>query len=372
MKHGDRRYADPPFPRDLHGRDRPDPFFRALDRLADGLQPLLSALGGAKHPAGAEHSDGAGALGGGAVPMRVAAVGRPAEEVTALRLEPLDGRPVRPWQPGWHLDLVLPSGTVRQYSLCGDPADPAGYRIAVRRIPGGAGSGEVHALEPGAQVAVRGPRNAFPFARAERYVFIAGGIGITPILPMAKAAARRGAPYRLVVAGRSRAALPFLDELPRAPSGSVEVRTDDAGGVPDGAELLGAPPAGASVYCCGPPPLIEAVRAALPDAPPLPFHWERFSPPPVRGGAPFEVELARSGRVVAVPADRTALDAVRAVVPGAAFSCRQGFCGTCRVPLLEGRADHRDRPTGGAPGDRGTVALCVSRAAGGGRLVIDL
>ncbi|MDA2806436.1 PDR/VanB family oxidoreductase [Nocardiopsis suaedae] len=351
MKHSSRRYADPPFPRDLAGRDRPDPFFRGLERLLNGLQPVMARLGGAKYP------DGGASGAGRELPMRVAAVDRPAEDVAALRLEPEDGSPVRPWQPGWHLDLVLSSGAVRQYSLCGDPADRAGYRIAVRRIPGGSGSGEVHALEPGARVAVRGPRNAFPFARADRYVFIAGGIGITPILPMAKAAARRGAPFRLVYTGRSRAALPFLDELPSSPSGTVEVRSDDADGVPGGAELLGAPEAGTAVYCCGPPPMIDAVRSALPDHPSLPFFWERFSPPPVRGGVPFEVELARSGRVLTVPADRSALDAVRDAVPDVAYSCRQGFCGTCRVPLLSGTDD--------------TVALCVSRTDGG-RLVVDL
>nr|WP_246421913.1 PDR/VanB family oxidoreductase [Nocardiopsis mwathae] len=308
--------------------------------------------------------------------VRVSRIDRPADGVAALTLEAAGGTPLPTWQPGCHVDVVLPSGLVRQYSLCGDPGDRARYRIAVRRIPGGRGSGEVHGLAEGARLTLRGPRNAFPFPRFERYLFVAGGIGITPILPMVRAAGRLGADFRLVYTGRSRASMPFLDEVAAVPAAGggpgprIEIRPDDEFGPPAAEDLVAGIAPGTAVYVCGPPPLIEGVRGALPDLPGLPLFWERFSPPPITDGAAFEVELARSGQVLRVPADRTALDVIAEVRPETPYSCRQGFCGTCRVRLLSGEADHRDRPTGGSS-RREEIAICVSRS-GGGRLRLDM
>ncbi|TQN32559.1 ferredoxin-NADP reductase [Haloactinospora alba] len=363
MKHSETYYADPPFPRDLGGRRRPDRFWTALNRITPAVERLTRLIGPPRSTPPATTLDRR---------VVVTRVEHPAREVAALHLTAADGRPLPPWDPGCHVDVVLPSGTMRQYSLTGDPADTGSYRIAVRRLPGGRGSGEVHELPPGRELTVRGPRNAFPFARLPSYVFLAGGIGITPILPMVHAAERAGADYRLVYTGRFRATMPFLDELP-APrgGGSIEVRTDDTHGVGDPAALLGTPPEGTAVYCCGPPPLLEGVRAALEERPGVGFHWERFSAPPVRDGVPFEVELARTGRVLQVPADRTVLETIQRVLPDVAYSCRQGFCNTCRVPLLAGEVEHRGSPTGGGPVSEGTVAICVSRSRGG-RLVLDL
>ncbi|MHA6796976.1 PDR/VanB family oxidoreductase [Pseudonocardia bannensis] len=287
-----------------------------------------------------------------------------APEVVGLRLARGSGGPLPPWHPGAHLDVVLPSGRVRQYSLCGDPADRTAYRIAVRRLADGAGgSMEVHALRPGTPVVVRGPRTAFPLVSAPAYLFLAGGIGITPILPMVRAAAARGADWRLVHTGRDRASLPLSPGATDLDPTRVWLRPDDEnGGPPAAADLLAGLPGGAAVYCCGPPPMIDAVRRAVPAG--HAFHAERFSPPPVLGGRPFTLELARRGRVVEVPADGSALDAVRAVAPDVAFSCRQGFCGTCHVRVLEGEpADGHSAP--------GKMALCVARAAGD-RVVLDL
>lgn len=276
--------------------------------------------------------------------LTVAEVRAEAPDVVGLTLA--GPGPLPAWRPGAHLDLVLPSGLVRQYSLCGDPLRRSEYRIAVRRV--GAGSTEVHGLRAGDPVTVRGPRNAFPFVAAERYLFLAGGIGITPLAAMARAATTD---WRLVHVGRDRASLPLSSGLDPA---RVSLRPDDEHGGPASAgELLEGWTPGTAVYCCGPPPMIDVVRRAMPAG--HPFHAERFSPPPIRGGRPFVLDV--DGVAVPVPADRSALDAVLTVRPEVPYSCRQGFCGTCHVPLLAGETEH---DTAGP----GRIALCVARAAG--------
>lgn len=307
------------------------------------------------------------------LPVRVAAVDPVGEDVVSLRLEPVDGRPLATWSPGAHLDVVLPSGRVRQYSLTGDPAATDHWRIAVRRIEaGGGGSREVHGLGVGDELVVRGPRNAFPFILVDRYLFVAGGIGLTPIRPMVADAIRRGADWQLVATGRTRASMPFLGELEvladQYPD-RVHLRPDDEYGVPTGPAILEHAPAGAALYCCGPPPMIEAIRAVVPAEQIATLHYERFSPPPIVGGEPFVLVLARSGYVVPVAADQSALAAVREVLPDVAYSCQQGYCGTCPVEVLGGEVDHRDRCLTDVQRQR-RMALCVSR--GSGRVTLDV
>lgn len=322
---------------------------RALTRMARMTRPYrrwVAARGGDVHARGVDRR----------LRLRVAKIRQEAEGVVSLRLT--GSGPLPRWQPGAHLDLQLPSGRKRQYSLCGDPADRFGYRIAVRRI--GAGSTEVHELAEGDEITAHGPRNAFPFAPAKRNLFVAAGIGITPILPMVHAA--RHTDWQLVYCGRSRESMPFLDEIGRLDPARVRIRTDDAGGPPTPEELIGDHPV---VYLCGPPPLLEGVRHAFRGEQ---LHFERFSPPPVVDGAPFEVELARTGGVLTVPADASALAVVRERLPGVAYSCRQGFCGTCRVRVLDGTVEHRGSAVFGHTED--SMLLCVSR--GRGRLTLDL
>jgi len=291
-------------------------------------------------------------------------VRREAEDVVSLALA--GEAPLPAWQPGAHLDVLLPSGRQRAYSLCGDPAEP-GYRIAVRRL--GRASREAHALRDGDRLRVRGPRNAFPLVgNASSYLFIAAGIGITPILPMVRAC--RG-PWRLVYLGRSRASMPFVSELDELGErgGRVEIRPDDECGPPDLHEILSRAGSGAAVYLCGPPALMapapRMLRALDPTAS---LHTERFSLPEVDGGEPFEIHLRRTGTTVSVGAGETALTALSRAVD-LPYSCRQGFCGTCRVRVLDGEVDHRDRRLTG-PGRADTMLACVSRATG--RLVVDL
>lgn len=291
------------------------------------------------------------------------------QKVVRLTFES-DGSILPGWAPGMHLDFHLPSGRRRQYSLCGDPDDPYSYTVAVRYIPdGGGGSHEMHALEVGTVVTVRGPRNGFPFVPGGQAVFVAGGIGITAILPMVRTAAAVGIDWHLVYCGRSRESLPFLDEIEQWDASRVTVRTDDVDGLPTGKELL-SQVAGGAVYCCGPPPMIDAVRRTFDEVPATHLYFERFSPPPVRDGVEFEVQLVDSGRIVTVPADKTALQAISEVEPNVAYSCRQGFCGTCRTRVLSGEPEHREsRLT--AEEQQSEMLICVSRARGG-RIVLDL
>ncbi|MER7761357.1 PDR/VanB family oxidoreductase [Streptomyces sp. NPDC097619] len=294
---------------------------------------------------------------------RVAARTEPAAGVVRLRLTAPD---LPAWTPGAHVDLLLPSGLVRQYSLCGDPADTGGYEIAVRLIEDGrGGSREVHALAEGDQVTLRPPRNRFELADAPRHVFVAGGIGITPVLPMLRALGPE-ADWTLLYGGRSRATMPFLSELARY-GDRVKVCPEDEAGLPDLSFLAAVEP-GTAVHACGPEPLTAAVRAALPAE--VPLLLERFTPAPPAAAAPFTVELARSGRVVAVAADESTLTAVRRVLPATPYSCEQGFCGTCRHRVLSGAVEHRDELLTDAE-RADSLLLCVSRARGE-RLVLDL
>ncbi|WP_392676133.1 PDR/VanB family oxidoreductase [Streptomyces sp. LN785] len=296
----------------------------------------------------------------------------PAEGVVQLRLE---GPDLPAWQPGAHLDLVLPSGLVRQYSLCGDPAEPGTYTVATRLAENGrGGSREVHAqLHEGEEIEVRGPRNRFPLvADAPAYVFVAGGIGITPILPMLRSVAASGADWRLVYGGRTRVSMPFLDEIEKlgAEGGRVAIVPADESGRPDTAAALTDLTPGTAVYCCGPGPLMEAVTAALPAG--CALHLERFaatSPSSADSGA-FEVELRRTGRTVPVAAGRSVLSAVREELPHVSYSCEQGFCGTCQQRVLEGEIDHRDELLTDAERED-SMLICVSRCRGE-RLVLDL
>lgn len=301
------------------------------------------------------------------------------QDVVAFTLAAVGGGELPRWRPGAHLDFTLPSGAVRQYSLCGDPRDRYRYRIAVRRIPEGkGGSIELHdAVRVGDVLGVKGPRNAFPLATTghlnagvRQFHFVAGGIGITPILPMLAVATERGLPWTMTYAGRSKESIPFRDELARYGE-RITVRTDDEDGMPTAADLLPPLHPDLAVYCCGPGPMLKVIRDAVAEYPGAELHFERFSAPPIENGVPFQVQLGGGGPVLDVGPQNSALDAVLAARPGTPYSCRQGFCGTCKVKVLAGNPDHRDTLLTETQRAEGQMLLCVSRADGG-RLVLDI
>lgn len=364
--------ATPTPPPDLYGRPGADRFMRGLTAFNDFyLRFMDRTLWRDSRPVPSAPEVPAWRA------LVVADRSTAAAGVLSLRLTaPGNGR-LRPWQPGAHLRIRLPSGRIRHYSLCGDPDDQYSYTIAVRRVEnGGAGSAEVHdRLKQGSVIQIMWPRNAFPFAAEPAVLFIAGGIGITPILPMVRAAAARSLDWRLVYAGRSRATLPFVADAERLDPARVEILADDeAGGPPDCADLVRRAPTGAAVYCCGPAPMLAGVRTAVDQAGPAAiraFHFERFTAAPVVDGRAFELELASDGAVLSVPADRSVLDVLREHDPATPYSCRQGFCGICRLRVVSGQVAHADRRLTDDERAAGDMLVCVSRAPEGERLVID-
>ncbi|MFE6286890.1 PDR/VanB family oxidoreductase [Streptomyces sp. NPDC057877] len=295
-----------------------------------------------------------------------------ADGVLALVLRQPGGGPLPGWEPGAHIDVLLAPGLERQFSLCGDPADRYRWRIAVLREPDGrGGSAYAHTkVRQGTRLRVRGPRNHFALEPAPRYRFVAGGIGITPILPMLTAAERAGAEWTLLYGGRTRASMAFTEELSRYGE-RVALRPRDQAGPLDLGPVTTGLPEGTLVYCCGPGGLLDAMAERCP---PGALRVERFHPARRQEGhgGEFEVVLARTGRTVTVPADVSVLDAVRAVGVAVLYSCAEGTCGTCETDVVEGAVDHRDSvltPDERAAGD--TMMICVSRCRGR-RLVLDL
>ena len=301
--------------------------------------------------------------------------------VVALTLRHPDGRELPPWKAGAHVDVHVPTGEhaplVRQYSLSADPRDRTGYRIGVLREPAGrGGSAAVHdALRPGSRVTVSWPRNNFRLAPAARYLFVAGGIGITPILAMIREAEHAGAGWELVYGGRTRSSMAFLDELDRHRDRVTLVPQDESGPI-DLPGLLDEVRDSTLVYACGPESLLQAVEEHTAHWPKDSLRLERFAPKPVRRTAPdtpFEVEFARTGTVVEVGAEETVLDAAERAGAPAVSSCRTGTCGTCETAVLAGRAEHRDSILTPSEQEAGaTMLICISRAAPAcPRLVLD-
>lgn len=290
-----------------------------------------------------------------------------ADGVVGLTLRDPAGAPLPSWAPGAHVDLVLTPDLTRQYSLCGDPEDRSGYRVAVlRESAGRGGSAHVHdRLAVGDRVEVAGPRNNFALQGSPRYLFIAGGIGITPILPMLAAASAAGADWTLVYGGRSRASMAFLPAL-AAYGERVRIQPQDEVGLLDLDALLGAAPPDTLVYCCGPAPLLDAVSVRCAGWPAGSVRTERFAAgslaePALTGS--FVVELAQSGLALEVPPDRSILQVLEEAGVQVLSSCREGTCGTCETGVLDGVPDHRDvLLTEDERAANDTMFICVSRS----------
>ncbi|MCZ4586735.1 MULTISPECIES: PDR/VanB family oxidoreductase [Rhodococcus] len=302
-----------------------------------------------------------------------------ADGVVKLRLEEPSGGRLPHWTPGAHIDLVMPTADggsqVRQYSLCGDRWDASAYEVAVLREPNSKGGSQfIHEnLAVGDMLSVGTPRNNFGLAQASRFEFIAGGIGITPIMTMIAAAEKLGIDWHLLYGGRSRRSMAFLGELARYGDRVTVWPQDESGHLP--LDFLGKPIEGAKVYCCGPEPLLAAVEFASTNWPGWAVRFERFvapsQPPPVRT-EPFTIELSHSGRTVTVGTDETVLEALDAAGVPVLSSCNEGVCGTCEVGVVGGVPDHRDSLLSDAErakGDR--MFVCVSRSITE-RLVLDL
>ncbi|TQC40072.1 oxidoreductase [Rhodococcus sp. WS4] len=304
----------------------------------------------------------------------------PSEGVVLLDLAHPENDALPGWEPGAHIDLLLADGLTRQYSLCGDPADSETWRVGILLDPNSRGGSHfVHErLYTGATVRVGGPRNNFPLVESPRYRFIAGGIGITPIVAMIEAAERAGSDWTLLYGGRTRASMAFADDLTTQYGSRVTVWPQDERGLLDLGGCLKEPERDTLLYCCGPEPLLTAVEQHSAHWPAGLLHIERFAArtlPAVSSGdelAEFEVVCQRSGVTLPVAAGKSILETLEDAGVPIIASCREGVCGTCEVRTLEGTPDHRDSVLSQAEQATGEVMMvCVSRACTK-RLVLDL
>jgi ferredoxin-NADP reductase len=265
---------------------------------------------------------------------------------------------------------------VRQYSLCTPGGKQDSWRIGVLNDPNGrGGSRAIHeTVLTGGTLTVSQPRNNFTLQPSRKYVFIAGGIGITPILAMATQAERDGADWTLVYGGRSRATMAFLNEL--EPFGDrVRIVPEDTDGRVDFAAYLKDVQPETLIYCCGPEPLLNVVEAASAHWPAGSLHVERFVPKVIdaSGDVAFDVEFVDSGVTLTIPADKSILEVAQDAGLPALSSCSEGTCGTCETPVIEGSVDHRDSiMTDDEKASCESMFICVSRSKGGCPLKLAL
>lgn len=317
--------------------------------------------------------------------LEVKSVTPVAEGVIAITFIDPHGDELPAWTPGSHLEIHTPNGLIRQYSLCGDPANRMEYRVSVlREEEGRGGSKELHddTRLVGKMLTATQPRNHFELTPSKKYLFIAGGIGVTPIRAMV-AAVPEDAEWTLLYGGRTRASMAFVDELVEIGGDRIKIAPQDTDGILDLKTALEAIDADTAVYCCGPSALIAAVEQCVEKyAPESKLYFERFTASEenaaaraeaAKGDKPFELELARTGVTMTVGADERTLDAVIKHVPGFDYSCEEGHCGSCWTKVLSGEVDHRDDGllTEAERAANTEMYVCVSRAKGD-KLVLDV
>ena len=281
-----------------------------------------------------------------------------------------------PFRPGAHVDLHLPGGMVRTYSLCNDPADDKRYVVAVKREQAGrGGSAMLHdAVRVGDVIGVSLPRGGLDLAEGiTRFDFVAGGIGVTPFLSAAAHLKRVGrSKFTLHMISRGTPPLGHL-LVPLLRSGHLVLHDTAAGGRPDIAALVGRPLSDVGIGCCGPESMIQDFEQASRDWPADHVHIERFVPPPLPvdpDAKPYVLALAKSNREITVAAGQTMLSALTDIGVDVPASCCGGICGSCKVDWLEGQPVHRDRVLSPAERER-SLLVCVAGSAGD-RLVLDL
>lgn len=313
--------------------------------------------------------------------LKVARIAAVTPRIKSVELVAADGGPLPAFTAGAHIDVALGNGETRSYSLLNDATETQRYAIAVlRETDSRGGSTFVHdRLREGDVLESSAPANNFPLNEAgERHILIAGGIGITPLMSMSRRLMARGADFTLHYCARSRAEAAFIDEI-EATLGALLVPHFDGGDISRGLDvvaLLKERPAAAHVYVCGPPGLIRAVREAARHWPKGTVHYELFRGSeadiaPRSSDQAFDIVLKRAGKTLTVPADKSILQTLAEAGIKIKTLCKEGVCGTCRVGLVSGHADHRDEVLTDEERER-NIQVCVSRAQPGETLVLDL
>ena len=305
------------------------------------------------------------------MPLRVTRNDPIADGIHILEFRDPSGRQLPEFSAGAHIAVRVPNGMLRKYSLCNDPSERDRYQIAVKREDNGRGGScsLIDDTKAGEELAVTAPVNDFGLPpRGQDFLFIAGGIGVTPMMAMIRQVMSEGKRFRLFYCSRSPEATAFREELsvPQFKD-AVTIHYDqgDASRSLDLRPILAERRNREHLYCCGPRPLMEAVRAMTDHWSPTAVHFEAFSEAETHKAddKPFKVKLARSGAVLDVPITKTILEALRDHGLEVPSSCETGTCGTCRTRLLAGEADHRDLVL--AEHERkDTIMICVSRARG--------
>jgi tetrachlorobenzoquinone reductase len=334
--------------------------------------PLVSTLAAAAAAA----SPPVTATADGLIDVRLTAIRYAARDTNLYEFVPLDGKPLPGYEPGAHIDVHLPNGIVRQYSLLEAEPDPTRYVIGVKRDPASrGGSRYVHdELRVGKSLRISAPRNNFSLVEdASHVVLFAGGIGITPIWCMVQRLEKLGRSWKLYYACRSRADMAFLHTLEAMTSSQFHFDDESAGKFLDVASIVAATPKDAHLYCCGPTPMLKAFEAATAEWPADHIHVEYFTPKQEAaktGG--FVVELARSGQEFVIPEGKSILQVLLDAGVDVDYSCELGICGACEQRVISGTPEHRDAILTEEEQASNTKVMICCAGCKSERLVLDL
>jgi ferredoxin-NADP reductase len=310
------------------------------------------------------------------IEVRLTAVRYAARDTNTYEFRRPDGALLPAAEPGAHIDLHLPNGLLRQYSLNLSEPNPTRYQVGIKRDPESRGGSKYifDELKVGRLIKISAPRNNFPLDEtAPHTVLIAGGIGITPIWCMVQRLVARGLPFALHYACRSRADMAFVDELKDLSAVHFHFDDESGGKFLDVAGIVAAAPRDAHLYCCGPIPMLRAFEEATKGWPPAQVHVEYFTPKQeanLEGG--FVVQLARTGKEFVIPPGKSILDVLMDAGLSVAYSCQEGICGSCETPVISGIPDHRDSVlTDSERAANKTMMICCSGSKTD-KLVLDI
>jgi ferredoxin-NADP reductase len=310
------------------------------------------------------------------IDMRLTAIRYEAYETHSFAFTPLDGRTLPPVEPGAHIDIHLPNGMMRQYSLVTAEGERKSYVVGIKKDRASRGGSKyIHEhLHVGEVLKIGGPRNNFPLDEAAAHsVLIAGGIGITPIWCMAQRLIAKGAPWTMYYSCRERSEAAFLGDLQGRPEAHLHFDAESGGKFLDLKEIVAKSPEGSHFYCCGPTPMLKAYEEATANVPESHMHVEYFTAAEeaaTEGG--YSVVLQRSGKEFAIPAGKTILQVLREAGMDVTYSCEEGVCGACETAVISGTPDHRDNIlTDREREESKTMMICCSGSKSA-KLVLDM